>query len=142
MPDLRQFPTLHLELQTAAEVPDISEILDNLHSSKTPMWIFGTETLAFLEVNEAATRRYGYTREEFLRMTILDIRPVEDVSLILRDELRDRKHFANAETWRHKRRRGRVFQVRITSHELKFRGRIAEIVTAERVSGPESELPG
>jgi PAS domain S-box-containing protein len=142
MPDLRQFPTLHLELQTAAEVPDISEILDNLHSSKTPMWIFGTETLAFLEVNEAATRRYGYTREEFLRMTILDIRPVEDVSLILRDELRDRKHFANAETWRHKRRRGRVFQVRITSHEVKFRGRIAEIVTAERVSGPESELPG
>ena len=65
MPDLRQFPTLHLELQTAAEVPDISEILDNLHSSKTPMWIFDTETLAFLEVNEAAIQRYGYTREEF-----------------------------------------------------------------------------
>src|SRR5215472_8245266 len=136
MPDLRQFPTLRLELQTTAEVPDISEILNDLHDSNTPMWIFDTETLAFLEVNEAAIRRYGYTGEEFLRMTILDIRPVEDVSLILRDELHDRKHFANNETWRHKTRRGKVFQVRITRHEIKFRGRTAEIVTAERVSDP------
>jgi hypothetical protein len=65
MPDLRQFPTLRLELQTTAEVPDISEILNDLHDSNTPMWIFDTETLAFLEVNEAAIQRYGYTREEF-----------------------------------------------------------------------------
>ena len=141
MPDLRQFPTLRLELQTTAEVPDISEILNDLHDSNTPMWIFDTETLAFLEVNEAAIRRYGYTREEFLRMTILDIRPVEDVSLILRDELHDRKHFVNNETWRHKTRRGKVFQFRITSHEIKFRGRTAEIVTAERVSDPVDGLP-
>jgi PAS domain S-box-containing protein len=141
MPDLRPFPTLRLELQATVDVPDISEILNNLHTSKTPMWIFDTETLAFLEVNEAATRRYGYTREEFLRMTILDIRPVEDVSLILRDELRDRKHFADAETWRHKTRRGKVFKVRITSHELEFRGRVAEIVSAERVFDPQDELP-
>lgn len=141
MPDLRQFPALRLELQTTAEVPDISEILNDLNDSKTPMWIFDTETLAFLEVNDAAIRRYGYTREEFLRMTILDIRPVEDVSLILRDELRDRKHFANAEIWRHMTRRGKAFQVRITGREIKFRGRIADIVTAERVSDPEDELP-
>jgi hypothetical protein len=74
-------------------------------------------------------------------MTILDIRPVEDVSLILRDELHHRKHFVNNETWRHKTRRGKVFQVRITSHEIKFRGRTAEIVTAERVSDPVDGLP-
>ena len=40
-----------------------------------PMWAFDPETLAFLDVNEAAVRHYGYSREEFLSMTILDIRP-------------------------------------------------------------------
>ena len=42
-----------------------------------PMWVFDLETLAFLEVNEAATRHYGYSREEFLAMTVADIRPPE-----------------------------------------------------------------
>ena len=40
-----------------------------------PMWVFDRETLRFLEVNEAALRKYGYTREEFLSMRISDIRP-------------------------------------------------------------------
>jgi PAS domain S-box-containing protein len=44
-----------------------------------PMWLFDAETLAFLEVNNAAIENYGYSREEFLQMTILDIRPQEDV---------------------------------------------------------------
>src|SRR5215208_4338508 len=43
-----------------------------------PMWVCDTETFRFLAVNEAAIEKYGYTREEFLAMTILDIRPEED----------------------------------------------------------------
>ncbi len=42
-----------------------------------PMWVFNLETLAILEVNEAATQHYGYTREEFLRMTLADLRAPE-----------------------------------------------------------------
>ncbi|MEI9962240.1 MAG: PAS domain-containing protein [Limisphaerales bacterium] len=41
------------------------------------MWVFDLETLAFLEVNESAIQHYGYSREEFLAMTIRDIRPPE-----------------------------------------------------------------
>jgi hypothetical protein len=48
------------------------------------MWIFDQETLAFLDVNQATKNRYGYSSEEFLRMTILDIRPIEDIPKILR----------------------------------------------------------
>lgn len=59
MPDLRQLPTRRPELHTSPE-RNIEEILEVLRSSKEPMWIFDTETLAFLEVNEPATRRYGY----------------------------------------------------------------------------------
>src|SRR2546423_15703351 len=43
-----------------------------------PMWVFDLETLGFLEVNDAAVRHYGYAREEFLAMTLKNIRPPED----------------------------------------------------------------
>ncbi len=43
-------------------------------SNPNPMWVFDLETLAFLEVNEAAIQHYGYSREEFLAMTIEDLR--------------------------------------------------------------------
>ena len=49
----------------------------------TPMWVFDVESLRFLAMNEAAIRRYGYSRAEFLRMTILDIRPEEDINSVL-----------------------------------------------------------
>ena len=44
-----------------------------------PMWVFDTETLAFLAVNDAAIEHYGYSREEFLSMTADRIRPAEEV---------------------------------------------------------------
>ena len=53
-----------------------------------PMWVYDIETLHFLEVNSVAVATYGYSREEFLRMRITDIRPPEDVSR-LRMFLRD-----------------------------------------------------
>ncbi len=48
-----------------------------------PMWVFDHESLAFLAVNEAAIREYGYSREEFLGMTIKDIRPAEEAGRLL-----------------------------------------------------------
>ena len=47
------------------------------HGNPNPMWVFDLETQAFLEVNEAAIQHYGYSREEFLAMTIADIRAPE-----------------------------------------------------------------
>ena len=49
------------------------------------MWVYDAQTLRFLAVNEAAVRHYGYTRQEFLAMTITDIRPREDVETLLAD---------------------------------------------------------
>jgi PAS domain-containing protein len=42
-----------------------------------PFWVFDPDTLRFIEVNDAAVRQYGYSRDEFLAMSILDIRPRE-----------------------------------------------------------------
>jgi PAS domain S-box-containing protein len=54
-------------------------------SNPLPMWIYDKVTLAFLDVNDKAVEKYGYTREEFLSMTIKDIRPAEDVPSLLQE---------------------------------------------------------
>ena len=104
-------------------------------ASPYPMWIYDRETLAFLDVNDAATQEYGFSREEFLRMTLLDIRPVEDLPEFLR--LSDHPRpvgQSTAERWRHKAKEGECFPVVITSWELTYRGHAAELVLARRES--------
>ena len=99
------------------------------------MWIFDVETLSFLEVNQAAIVKYGYTREEFLQMTILDIRPAEDVPLLLRYVVHPTACGpSNLEQWRHQRKDGTIFDVEITSFDRMFHGRRAEIVVAKDIS--------
>lgn len=98
-----------------------------------PMWVFDKETLAFLEVNDAAVLQYGYSRSEFLTMKIIEIRPPEDVPELLRRTrvLRNTGPTTGAQ-WRHRSKRGAVFPVAITSWDLTFRGRPAELVLARR----------
>lgn len=98
-----------------------------------PMWVFDRETLAFLEVNSAAIHQYGYSRDEFLRMAIRDIRPPEDVPELLRQTDAPRPlGQSTAEHWRHQAKNGYVFAVTITSWELTYCGRPAELVLARR----------
>jgi PAS domain S-box-containing protein len=99
-----------------------------------PMWVYDVESLAFLAVNEAAVRRYGYSREEFLSMSIKDIRPEEDVPLLLADIKRDRHGLNMAGVWRHRSKDGSLMMVEITSHPLLFEGRRAECVLSNDVS--------
>jgi hypothetical protein len=56
----------------------------------TPMWVFDVGTLAFSAVNHAAVRHCGYSPKEFVSMTILDIRPSEDIPLLFREILQKR----------------------------------------------------
>jgi PAS domain S-box-containing protein len=108
--------------------------------SAHPMWVYDRETLAFLDVNEAAVRAYGYSRQQFLIMTILDIRPTEDVPAVLL-QTRDRsqqKVQSTAEKWRHQTEYGTVFPVTITTWDLTFRGHPAELVLARRENAPDS----
>ena len=97
------------------------------------MWIFDVRTFAFLAVNDAAVRRYGFSKKQFLSMTILDIRPTEDVVPLVREELRERRHDADRERWRHRTHDGSVLEVEITSREITFRGTQAEIVLVRLV---------
>lgn len=85
-----------------------------------PMWVFDEETLAFLAVNEAAIQLYGWTREEFLTMTVADIRPADDVPL-LRQKAAGKAFSAGV--WQHCRKDGVLLDVEITVSSLPFAGR-------------------
>jgi PAS domain S-box-containing protein len=99
-----------------------------------PMWIYDLETLAFLEVNEAALEKYGYAREEFLGMTIKDIRPAEDVPRLMENLGKIRTALQHSGVWRHRLRDGRVIDVEINSHLIEFNERKCALVAARDVT--------
>ena len=100
-------------------------------SNPLPVWVYDLETLAFLAVNDAAINHYGYSREEFLRMTLKDIRPPEDVPLFLEKLSKPGVgfHFSDV-CWRHRKKDGTIIHVEITCHSFVFEGRVAEVVLA------------
>lgn len=82
------------------------------YGNPQPMWLFDFDTLKFINVNEAATKHYGYSREEFLEMTLLDIRPKEETKAYMnfRNKLvrsRNRNFSGNAGIWKHKKKAAR-----------------------------------
>jgi PAS domain S-box-containing protein/putative nucleotidyltransferase with HDIG domain len=99
-----------------------------------PMWIYDLETLAFLDVNDAVVRRYGYARDEFLRMRITDIRPPGDVPRLLADVQHDRPSLQSSKGWRHVTKGGEIIDVEISSHTLEFTGRPAALVVVHDVT--------
>ncbi len=103
-------------------------------ASPLPMWVYEAETLRFLAVNDAAVRKYGWTRDEFLAMTIKDIRPSEDVRALLMNVGGDGFGSPRPDTWRHRTKEGRLLDVEITAGRIEFDGRHAALVLAHDVS--------
>ncbi len=99
-----------------------------------PMWVYDLASLDFLAVNEAAVRHYGYSREEFLSMTIRDIRPPEETGRLMESAARVAQGIDEAGIGRHRRKDGSVIEVEITSHTLAFGGHRAELVMAVDVT--------
>jgi PAS domain S-box-containing protein len=99
-------------------------------SNPQAMWVYDIETLRFLAVNKAAVEQYGYSREEFLSMTLAQIRPPEDVQRIYDRLARRSPGFARAREWRHRKKNGAIITVGITAHQLDFAGRRAALVMA------------
>ncbi|CAN5682208.1 response regulator [soil metagenome] len=100
----------------------------------TPMWIFDAESLAFLDANEAAVSRYGYSREEFLAMSIRDIRPPDDVAALDAVVSMGPRGLVDAGVWRHRTRSGEILHVHVTSHAVDLKDRPARLVTAHDVT--------
>ena len=101
-----------------------------------PMWVYDLESLRFLEVNSAAVEWFGYRREELLAMTILDIRPADDVPSLRENAVPPRPELSGSDVWRHTRKNGEVREVEVVSHRLRFQGREASLVVAQHMPEP------
>ncbi|MBH9551687.1 ATP-binding protein [Inhella gelatinilytica] len=114
------------------ELTDLNERNRRLFDDNpTPMWVFALDDLRFLDVNEAAVRLYGYSRAEFLRMSLADIRPPEDVATLVQTVQATLGQKTNQlGQWRHRRKNGTVFPVEITAHSIDFGGVAARLVLA------------
>jgi len=100
-----------------------------------PAWVYDVETLRFLAVNHAAVATYGYSEEEFLGMTIRDIRPQEEMGR-LDQSLRDTPADAADQSryWTHLCKDGSIISAEISSHPLTLAGHSARFVMAHDVT--------
>jgi PAS domain S-box-containing protein len=103
-------------------------------ANPNPMWVFDRLTLRFLTVNDAAVRHYGYSLDEFLSMTVRDIRPQEEVARFLVDIGSDHTRLSTRELWKHQKKDGTIIDVEITSQSITFRTVEAELVLAHDVT--------
>ncbi len=103
-------------------------------STPQPIWVYNEDTLGFLAVNEAATRTYGYTRDEFLSMTIDDIRPQEDIPTLLIKNAADANELVISSPWRHRTKTGKTIYVERSSHPVVFDGKNSKLVIVNDVT--------
>lgn len=98
-----------------------------------PMWVFDAVTLAFLEVNGAAIRHYGFTADEFLERRVTDIGSTIDATVLapVGDDGLARAHHAHE---RHALKDGRVIAVETNSHGFWFEDRPAVLVAIQDVT--------
>lgn len=100
-----------------------------------PVFIYNTENLQYLQVNDAAVDRYGYSREEFLTMTLKDIRPKEDIQKVLEDIAKvDSGEQEKSQIWRHLTKDGKLIYVEISAVNIRYNGQRARMSIANDVT--------
>jgi two-component system cell cycle sensor histidine kinase/response regulator CckA len=113
-----------------------SESLFRLLFSQTPLpsWVADANTLEFLKVNEAAIRQYGYSEEEFRKLSVADIFPKDDREQCQRQLAAWNAKNGHQGHWKHRGKDGRVFEVDVISHKVDYGGREVRLVVAQDVS--------
>ena len=99
-------------------------------NNPVPFWVFDLETLRFLAVNDAAVQGYGYTREEFLGMTLSQIHPLEDITRMLESLRHGRTEEKYFSEWRHRKKDGSVIDVEVSARPVLLDGRTVRLVLA------------
>ena len=99
-----------------------------------PMWIYCVENLKFIEVNNAAVEHYGYSVNEFLSMTLVDIQP-ENTSFNFVNQIKDiHEQQTNSGIWQHVKKDGSLIDVEIISHAILVDNKPARLVLANDIT--------
>lgn len=119
------------------KINEAERLYDDLfHMSPIPSWVYDVESFRFLDVNNAAITKYGYSREDFLNMTIRDIRPFEDIQIIedLFHRYKDSQLVHYPDPIRHKRKNGEIFFVDMFTNSVWYKGKAAKIVISNDIT--------
>jgi len=104
-------------------------------NNPSPMWVFDTATLHFLQVNDAALQLYGYTREEFMQLTLEDLRPGAEMKQTLKmlsNYRKNQKSFKGNMV--HQKKSKRTFHVEVRSNPIEVNGRTGLLVLASDIT--------
>lgn len=125
--------TQHKQIATLKESAASFQLL--FESNPVPMWVYDRHDWRFLAVNDAALVQYGYSRDRFLSMTLLDIRPEADREQLVQTVQASGGTYRAEKTWRHRKANATEIDVSIYSCPLKFEGRSAALVAAIDITG-------
>jgi PAS domain S-box-containing protein len=126
--------THYKKLQEFIESKENYKLL--FYSNPLAIVIYDMETMAILDANQVASTMYGYTREEFLKLTIKDVRPPEEIPLII-EAIKNREYdteIKNLGTWNHQKKDGTLFKVEIMGHSIEYMHRHCMIVVCNDIT--------
>lgn len=123
--------------RTAQALLDSETLYRNLFNhSPFAIGIMDKETMGFLEVNNTATQVYGYTKEEFRKLTAFDIRVPEEQEK-LRDTVQKGLYTKDLSVRPHKRKDGSIILVEPTITEINYKGKAAYLISIVDVTERE-----
>lgn len=93
-----------------------------------PMFVYDLDSMKILAVNNSSIGIYKYRKEEFLSMTILDLKAPKEFTRLWKNLIDDPNSFQQTEIWNHKTKDGQIIQVEVHSHNLDFRHRNSRLV--------------
>jgi PAS domain S-box-containing protein len=103
-------------------------------SNPLPMWMLSLPEYQFIDVNNAALLQYGYTREQFLQLNVLDIRPKEEADRFHASSSRSFRGVHRAGIWRHKKKDGTIIYVDVITHDFLYKDQPTRLVLANDVT--------
>jgi diguanylate cyclase (GGDEF)-like protein/PAS domain S-box-containing protein len=98
-------------------------------NNPVPMWVVERSTLQFIDVNAAALQLYGYTREEFLKMTSLNIRPEREYQRAWDDAQSNFLFDSGEKDWEHVKADGTEILVSSYAKPIRYDNREAGIIS-------------
>lgn len=128
-----------IKKQRTSRLRYASEYISVFKASPFPLWIYDRETFRFMDVNKAAEDHYGYTRKEFLSMTIFDIRRPEVHDQVRTSANQVAESYKSSGYWEHIKKDGQVIMVNVTSRKIRFRDRDSVLVIAQDVTIQEMQ---
>lgn len=112
------------------------------NSSPLPKWVYDIETFKIIDVNKTAIEHYGYSKEEFLNMTIMDIRPKEDIPKVIAAHQNTVDDNGNIYfgVFNHKKKNGEIIRMAITGNKLIYAGKNCMMVVCNDVTKTEKYI--